>query len=74
VWRTAPHSIPQNDIELRFPRSLNNLLHAFSHAVDRCICFMNDGESPVMVFEQRGEDRNIIDDFHYNQLLQGTRL
>jgi hypothetical protein len=33
---------------------------------------MNDGENPVLVFEQRGEDRNIIDDFHYNQLLQGA--
>lgn len=68
------HNIPERDIERRFPRSLNNLLHAFSHAVDRCICFMNDGENPVLVFEQRGEDRNIIDDFHYNQLLQGAGL
>jgi hypothetical protein len=23
--------------------------------VDRCICFMNDGETPVLVFEQDSE-------------------
>lgn len=68
------HNIPEQDIKRRFPRSLNNLLHAFSHAVDRCVCFMNDGENPVLVFEQRGEDRNIVDDFQYNQLLQGAGL
>ncbi len=35
------------DIERRFPRSLYNLFNTFSHSVDRCICFMNEGGNPV---------------------------
>lgn len=48
----------------------NNLLNTSSQAVDRCVCFMNDGDAPVLVFEQNGEYRDIIDDFYYNQMLQ----
>jgi predicted ABC-type ATPase len=51
------HNIPVADIERRFPRSLRHLLNDFSHRVDVCTCFMNDGESPVLVFEQRGNYR-----------------
>jgi predicted ABC-type ATPase len=68
------HNIPQQDIERRFPRSLHNLLHAFSHAVNRCVCFMNDGANPVLVFEQQGENRDIIDELYYHQMLQGAGL
>lgn len=64
------HNIPQHDIKRRFPRSLNNLLNIFSQAVDRCVCFMNDADDPVLVFEQTGEYRDIIADFYYNQMLQ----
>ncbi len=66
------HNIPQWDIERRFPRSLSNLLNAFSHAVDRCVCFVNDGDNPILVFEQQGEDRDVIDDTYYSQLQQGA--
>ncbi|MFK5925935.1 MAG: hypothetical protein QM483_04810 [Desulfuromusa sp.] len=45
------HNIPLRDIERRFPRSLHNLLNNFGHIVDRCTCFMNDGEEPILVFE-----------------------
>lgn len=62
------HNIPTKDIERRFPRSLRNLLEEFSHRADSCICFMNDGESPVLIFEQRGNDRDVIHD-DYHQLL-----
>jgi hypothetical protein len=51
------HNIPVRDIERRFPRSLNNLFDLFSYAVDHCICFMNDGNKPVLLFEQHGENR-----------------
>lgn len=64
------HNIPQQDIKRRFPRSLNNLLNIFSQTVDRSVCFMNDGKDPVLVFEQNGEYRDIIDDFYYNLMLQ----
>jgi hypothetical protein len=31
---------------------------------------MNDGESPVLVFEQRGSDREIVHDEYYQLLLK----
>jgi len=43
------HNIPQPDIERRFPRSLRHLFDDFSHRVDGRTCFMNHGESPVLV-------------------------
>lgn len=64
------HSIPLQDIERRFPRSLNNLLTLFCHRVDRYTCFMNDGATPVLVFEQTGESRDILHDAYYQLLLQ----
>jgi predicted ABC-type ATPase len=63
------HDIPVPAIERRFPRSLRNLFNAFSHSVDCCICFMNDGEKPVLVFEQNGENRDILH-MDYYQLLE----
>lgn len=64
------HNIPVADIERRFPRSLSHLLNDFSHRVDSCTCFMNDGESPVLVFEQRGHDRDIVHDDYYQLLFE----
>jgi predicted ABC-type ATPase len=64
------HNIPVADIERRFPRSLRHLLNDFSICVDSCVCFMNDGESPVLVFEQRGSDRDIMHDDYYQLLLE----
>lgn len=64
------HNIPAADIERRFPRSLRHLLNDFCHRVDSCNCFMNDGESPVLVFEQRGSDRAIVHDDYYQLLLE----
>jgi predicted ABC-type ATPase len=64
------HNIPVADIERRFPRSLSHLLNDFSHRVDSCTCFMNDGESPVLVFEQRRSEREIVHDDYYQLLLE----
>lgn len=68
------HKIPVCDIERRFPRSLNNLLTVFSGLVDRCSCFMNDGEHPVLVFDQQAENRDILNDAYYRLLLKEARL
>jgi predicted ABC-type ATPase len=68
------HNIPQKDIERRFPRSLHNLLNDFSHGVDRCVCFMNDGENPVLVFEQDGDNRDILHEGYYQLLLKEAAL
>jgi len=67
------HNIPVTDIERRFPRSLSHLLDDFSHRVDSCTCFMNDGESPVLVFEQRGGERDIVHDDYYQLLLEEAK-
>jgi predicted ABC-type ATPase len=64
------HAIPEADIERRFPRSLRHLLNDFSQRVDRCICFMNDGENPELVFEQCGDQRDILRADHYQLLLE----
>lgn len=64
------HNIPAADIERRFLRSLHHLLNDFSHQVDSCTCFMNEGENPVLVFEQRGSGRDIVHDDYYQLLLE----
>lgn len=64
------HNIAVPDIRRRFPRSLHNLLNEFSHRVDRCLCFMNEGEVPVLVFEQAGELRDILHEEYYQLLFK----
>lgn len=64
------HTIPMAAIERRFPRSLRHLLNDFSHRTDSCICFMNDGETPVLVFEQKAENRDIMHETYYQLLLE----
>ncbi len=64
------HAIPEADIERRFPRSLRHLLDDFSQRVDRCVCLMNDGENPELVFEQCGDQRDILRADHYQLLLE----
>lgn len=67
------HNIPVADIERRFPRSLRHLLIDFSHRVDRCTCFMNHGESPELVFEQCGDNRDIVNNDYYQLLLEEAK-
>ena len=64
------HAIPEADIERRFPRSLRHLLDDFSHRVDHCACFMNNGEHPVLVFDQRGDHREIAHGDYYQLLTE----
>ena len=68
------HNIPVKDIERRFSRSLYNLLTQFSMIVDSCWCYMNDGESPVLIFEQQGEQRNVVNDPYFELLLKEAGL
>lgn len=64
------HNVPLQDIERRFSRSLRNLLTEFSIAADRTQCFMNDGESPQLIFLQQGEKREILNFELFDQLTQ----
>ena len=61
------------DIKRRFPRSLRNLLEQFSHRVDHCICFMNDGAVPAPVFEQQGAQRDVFDKDWYQHMIDEAR-
>lgn len=68
------HHVPIADIQRRFPRSLRNLLLDFSYAVDNCQCFMNSGATPEPVFEQHGDQRHILHQAFYQDLLQQAGL
>ena len=67
------HNISEQDIERRFPRSLRNLLTEFGAAANRTQCFMNDGESPQLIFFQQGEPREIFSSELFDQLTQAAR-
>ena len=43
-------------------------------AADRCVCFMNDSDNPVLVFEQQGEIRDILHDAYFKLLSQEAGL
>ncbi|MGZ8236503.1 MAG: zeta toxin family protein [Methylobacter sp.] len=68
------HNIPVQAIERRFPRSLHNLLTEFSYLAHQTRCFMNDGESPSLIFVQQEESREIINEHLFNHLLQQAEL
>jgi predicted ABC-type ATPase len=68
------HDIAVSDLERRFPRSLLNLLNEFSHRVDQCFCFMNDGKTPALIFEQSGTSRIILHKDYYQVLLKDALL
>lgn len=68
------HNISAQNIKRRFPRSLNNLLNTYSYLADSCQCFMNTTETPMLIFEQQGDERNIIDIELYNHISQKAEL
>ncbi|OED43708.1 hypothetical protein AB833_03200 [Chromatiales bacterium (ex Bugula neritina AB1)] len=69
------HNIPLKDIERRFARSLKNLLTDFSQQADHTRCFMNDGLTPIPVFEQQANGPpDVLHDGNYQQLLKAAGL
>ena len=67
------HNIPLADIERRFPRSLYNLLHVYGSVVHRARCFYNAGPTPKLIFEQRGDERRVVDDALFKLLEQESK-
>jgi len=67
------HSIPVSDIERRFPRSLRNLFEEYCYRVDHCVCFMNDENPPVLVFEQKQTNRYVLHETYYQILLKESK-
>ncbi len=68
------HNISAEDIERRFSRSLKNLLIEFSPIVDHCSCFMNEGKTPTLIFEQAGHQRNIVAQDYFTLLQSEAEL
>ena len=64
------HSIPTADITRRFPRSLRNFLNVYAGAVDLARCFLNSGPVPDIVFVQQGDERTILNQSLYEQLMK----
>ena len=62
------HDIPIADIERRFPRSLQNLFGEYGEAATRVRCFMNDSESPELIFERSANGLTIIHSDHFQHL------
>lgn len=66
------HAIAPADIVRRFPRSLRNLLELYASSVNEASCFLNSGPSPDIVFIQTGEQRTILQQTVYDQLLKAA--
>jgi predicted ABC-type ATPase len=64
------HNIPTKDLERRFPRSLRNLLNDFSQVANLTQCFMNTGSAPELIFVQQSENREIVNQKLFTQLIQ----
>ncbi len=60
------HGIPQQDLLRRFPKSLKHLLQEYSVIADHCICMMNQGGTPELVFENYRNDRIV----HHQAMLE----
>ncbi|ESQ74197.1 hypothetical protein [Asticcacaulis sp. AC402] len=67
------HSIPEADIQRRFPRSLHNLLYFYRMAVDRCVCRVSTDDRIALVFEQAGPVFRIFDQDLYEDLERQAR-
>ena len=59
--RHGGHGIPPEDIERRFYRSMDNFLNDYAFLVDRAVCYFNSETSPVEVFTQHGEHRDVME-------------
>ena len=42
-------------------RSLDNFLNDYALAIDQAVCHCNTGKSPVVVFTQHGEHREVAE-------------
>ena len=67
------HRIAAADIARRFPRSLWNLLELYARAVDDASCFLNSGPAPDIVFTQQGDQRTILHQVVFDQLVDAAK-
>ncbi len=67
------HTIPKTDIQRRFPRSLRNFLGAYAETVDYTYCFLNSGETPQLIFIQKGKIRSVLQPALLDRLLSEAK-
>ena len=64
------HSVAEDVIRRRYPRSLSNLFYHFSAKVSSTHCFMNSSDSPELVFFQEAAQQNILDQAAFDLLMK----
>ena len=65
------HSIPENVIERRFYRSLDNLMHRYRTVVDEWFVYDNSElKTPTLVASGRGASEKIIEEQKWQRLLK----
>lgn len=67
------HSVAEEVIRRRFPRSLTNLLYYFGEKVSSVHCFMNSSETPEMIFTQQKQQRKILDQETFDLLVKKAK-
>ena len=67
------HSIPAEDIDRRFSKSLRNLLEEFTTIADRSRCYLNNSSTPLLIFEQTKEGRIVHNEGQYECLLERSQ-
>ena len=59
--RHGGHDIPEDVLERRFFRSLNNFFDKFVQLPDRVACYCNSDTKPQVIFMQRRSHRKVIE-------------
>lgn len=64
------HDIPDQAILRRYGRTVANFLNMFSSLCDEAMCYDSSDLTPILVFEQRGQDRVVVDRERYAMILE----
>jgi len=67
------HSVAEDVIRRRFPRSLSNLLYSFTGQVSSVHCFMNSSDQPEMIFMQEEQHLEIVNQTAYKLLTEKAK-
>jgi predicted ABC-type ATPase len=64
------HDIPDDTLYRRYPKILYNLIHIYTPLCDRIWWYDNSNVEPVLIFEQDGLTKNILNDEIHRQILR----
>ena len=66
--RHGGHGIPEEVLERRFFRSLNNFFDEYASLLNRAICYCNADDEPRLIFTQQCEHRTVYEPAVLKQL------